>query len=249
MIQKTNFALFPSEELYGFSKKAIILVDEKKTSILAVEPFLSNTRTLLEEFKSALDREAKNPLVKIRTLKTIVQIDAFMALRKQAESASTRSKPGVAEAAKTIIEVIHKYGWSLQSAGQKSRLTQLDGLITELKTKHPAEIATISAMEQLDELELAQMEYLQADTDVVRSENNISGPTVTETRQPLTESIKQLFQIISLQEVSAPSPSVTALIASLNELITTSLATVKATNTRTENAKKNAAAASNTVSN
>ena len=240
MIQKTNFALFPSEELYGFSKKAIILVDEKKTSILAVEPFLSNTRTLLEEFKSALDREAKNPLIKIRTQKTIVQIDAFMALRKQAESASTRKKAGVSEAAKTIIEVIHKYGWSLQSVGQKARLTQLDGLITELKVKYHTEVATIGATELLDELELAQMEYLQADTDVVRSENNISEPTVTETRQPLTESVKQLFQIISLQEVSAPSVGVTALIASLNELITTSLATVKATYTRIENAKKEA---------
>lgn len=246
MIQKTNFALFPSEELYGFSKKAIILVDEKKTSILAVEPFLSNTRTLLEEFKSALDREAKNPLIKIRTQKTIVQIDAFMALRKQAESASTRKKAGVPEAAKTIIEVIHKYGWSLQSVGQKARLTQLDGLIAELKVKYHTEVATIGATELLDELELAQMEYLQADTDVVRSENNISEPTVTETRQPLTESVKQLFQIISLQEVSAPSVGVTALIASLNELITTSLATVKATYTRTENAKKEAVAATAT---
>lgn len=241
MIQKTNFALFPSEELYGFSKKAIILVDEKKTAIPAVEPFLSNTRTLLGEFKSALDREEKNPLIKIRTLKTTSQVDAFMALRKQAESASTRKKAGVSEAAKTIIEVIHKYGWSLQSAGQKARLTQLDGLITELKVKYPTEVATIGATELLDELELAQKEYLQADTDVVRSENNISEPTVTETRQPLTESVKQLFQIISLQQVSAPSPIVTALIASLNELITTSLATVKATNTRTENAKKDAA--------
>jgi len=86
---------------------------------------------------------------------------------------------------------------------------------------------------------LAQADYLQADTNVVRSENNSNEPTVADTRQPLIETIRQLFQIISLQEVSAPSPSVSALIASLNELITTSLATVKASDTRAENAKKN----------
>lgn len=239
MIQKTNLALFPSEELYSFSKKAVILVEEKKTSILAVEPFLGNTKARLEDFKSALDREDKNPLVKIRTQKATSQIDAFMALRKQAESASTRKKAGVPEAANIVIDVIHKYGWTLQKIGQKTRLTQLDGLITELKTKHPAEVATIGATELLEELELAQADYLVADTNAVRSENNSNEPTVTETRQPLTESVRQLFQIISLQEVSAPSASVTALIASLNELITTSLATVKASDTRTENAKKN----------
>lgn len=239
MIQSTNFSLFPSEELYSFSKKSVILIDEKKTTVPAVEPFLSYTKNRLEDYKSALDREAKNPLIKIRTQKDTDQIDAFMTLRKQAESASTRKKAGVAEAANTIIDVIRKYGWSIQRSGQKARLTQLEGLISELKTKYSTEVGLIGANELIEELEQAQADYLIADTNVVRSESNNNDPTVTETRQPLTESIRQLFQIISLQEVSAPSANVTALISSLNELITTSLATVKATDTRYENAKKN----------
>ena len=238
MIPTTNFSLFPSEELYSFSKKSVILIDEKKTTVPAVEPFLSNTKTRLEDYKSALDREAKNPLIKIRTQEATKQIDAFMALRKQAESASNRKKAGVAEAANTIIDVIHKYGWSVQKFGQKPRLTQLEGLITELKTKYSTEVGLIGATELLEELEQAQADYLEADTNVVRSENNSSDPTVTETRQPLTDSLKQMFQIISLQEVAAPSASVSALIASLNELITVSLATVKASDTRAENKKK-----------
>ena len=245
MIQSTNFALFPSEELYSFTKKSIILIDEKKTTVPAVEPFLSISKARLEEFKNALDREAKNPLVKIRTQKATDQIDAFMAMRKQAESASTRKKAGVAEAANSIIDLIRKYGWTLQRFGQKTRLTQLDGLISELKIKYLAEVALIGATELLEELEQAQADYLVADTNVVRSENNSNDPTVTETRQPLTDSVKQLFQIISLQEVSSPSRNLIALITSLNELITTSLATVKATNTRAENAKKDAATATN----
>jgi hypothetical protein len=244
MIQKTNFSLFPSEELYSFTKKSVILVDEKKTTIPAVEPFLSNTKIRLEEFKQALDREEKNPLVKIRTEKAISQVDAFMALRKQAESASTRKKEGVAEAANIIIDLIRKYGWNLYRFGQKTRFTQVEGLISELKTKYAAEVIAIGATELVEELELAQAEFLVADTNVVRSENNSIEPTVTETRQPLVDSVKQLLQIISLQEVSAPSASVTALINSLNELITTSLSTVKASDTRAENAKKNASQAS-----
>lgn len=238
MIQSTNLALFPSEELYSFVKKSVILIEEKKTTVPAVEPFLSNTKTRLEDYKIALDREAKNPLVKIRSQKATNQIDAFMALRKQAESASTRKKAGVAEAADVIIETIRKYGWTIQRLGQKTRLTQLDGLIYELKTKYTAQVATIGATELVEELEQAQADFLEADTNVVRSENNSSEPTVIETRQPLTETIRQLFQIISLQEVAAPSANVIALIASLNELITASLATVKASDTRAENAKK-----------
>ncbi len=238
MMQSTNFSLFPSEELYSFTKKSLILIDEKKSTIPAVVPFLSNAQTRLEDFKSALDREAKNPLVKIRSFKAINQIDAFKAFRKQVESGATRKKEGVPQAANVLIELIRKYGWALHQLGQKARYTQLEGLITELKTKYSAEVALIGATELVDELEQAQAEFLEADTNVVRSENNSSDPTVSDTRQPLIETTRQLFQIISLQEVAAPSASVTALIASLNELITTSLATVKASDTRTENAKK-----------
>lgn len=238
MIQPTNFSLFPTEELYSFSTKALILIDEKKSTVSVVEPFLGIAKVRLADLKSALDREAKNPLVKIRTLKATGQIDAFMALRKQIESASTRKKEGVAEAANTLVDLVRKYGWSIQKLGQKTRFTQVDGLISELKTKYPTEVIKVGATELVEELEQAQADYLEADTNVVRSENNSSEPTVIETRQPLTESIRQLFQIISLQEVAAPSTSLTALITSLNDLITTSLATVKASDTRTVNAKK-----------
>jgi hypothetical protein len=241
MFHSLNFGLIPSEELYSFCKKTVLLVDEKKVAIPAVEPFLSNTKIRLGDFQLALDRDANNPLIKIRKQKTKNQLDAFMALRNLAESGSTRKKPGMAEAANIVLEIIGKYGWTtLKRTGQKARYTLLDGLITELKTKYADEVALIGATEVLDELEQAQAEYLEADTNVVRSENNKSEPTIGDTRKPLIDSIRQLFQIITLQEVAAPSTSVTALIASLNELITTSLATVKATHTRAENAKKSA---------
>lgn len=240
MIQSTNFALFPGDELYGFVKKAMILIDEKKSSIPGIEPFLSKNQVLLENFKIGLDREARNPLIKIRAEKGLLQGNAFLSFRKYVESASTRSKQGVADAAEVIIDVLKKHGWRMNRIGQKSRFTLMEELISDLKTKHAAEVEIIGAAEQLAELEHAQQEYLEADTNVVRSESNSNEPTIGETRQPLVDGTRHLFQAINLQEVAAPSDSLNSLIASLNDLIVSSLSTIKASKTRAANAKKNA---------
>jgi len=96
----------------------------------------------------------------------------------------------------------------------------------------------IGGGELLDELAQAQINYETAAHNALQLASESNEPTVAETRPGLTVSIKALFQIVSLQEISAPSADVAALISSLNELITTSLSTVKATGTRAENNKK-----------
>jgi len=87
-------------------------------------------------------------------------------------------------------------------------------------------------------LEQAQRDYETASKQVVESASGNNEPTVAESRPELVAALKALFQIISLQEISAPSEDVTSLIASINELIVNSLSTVKASGTRAENAKK-----------
>lgn len=238
MITGFNYSLFPSNEFFTFSKNAVTVVDSKKTAIPAVVPFLSVSQVRLANFADALERESRNPLVQVRSKMHGYRVDAFLAFRNLCESASSRRKAGVSDAAQVLINLIRKYGWSAQLLGKKAATANLSGLITELQEKYRAEVTLIGGVELLAELVEAQTDYEKADNDVLQSESENTEPTVAETRPLLTEALRQMFQIISLQETAAPSADVTALIALLNELITSSLSTVKASDTRAENAKK-----------
>ncbi len=238
MISTLNFSLFPSKELFTFGKNAFTLVETKKASIAVLEPFLDNAKTRLASFQSALERESKNPLVKTQSEQDKIRIDAFMTFRNAAESATTRRKEGVQTAGIEIVATIRKHTWTIQTLGQKARTAALNNIISEIKTKHAAQLILIAGTELMEELEQAQRDYETASKQVVESASGNNEPTVAESRPELVAALKALFQIISLQEISAPSEDVTTLIASINELIVNSLSTVKASGTRAENKKK-----------
>lgn len=238
MIPNFNFSLFPSKELFTFGKNSIALIDAKKTQIPVVVPFLLNAKTKNDNFQSALERESKNPYIINQSEKDKIRVDAFLAFRNFVESGTTRRKAGVSEAARIIVVVIRKHAWTIQSLGLKAKTAAITNIISEIKTKYAAELALIGGDELLDELTISQIEFESAAQKVLESASAINGPTVAEARPELVAALKALFQIISLQEIAAPSAELTILVDSVNELITKSLSTVKATDTRAENKKK-----------
>lgn len=238
MITNLNFSLFPSKELFTFSKNSIALIDARKNQILVVIPFLTNASAKNDNFQNALERESKNPYIKNQSDKDKIRVDAFLAFRNFSESGTTRRKEGVSAAAEVIVAVIRKYVWSIQKLGLKAKTAAITNIISEIKTKHVVELTLIGGDELLDELTISQLEFEAAVQKVIESASVINEPTVAEARPELVAALKALFQIISLQEIAAPSADLTTLIVSLNELITTSLSTVKASDTRAENKKK-----------
>ena len=128
--------------------------------------------------------------------------------------------------------------WSIQKLGLKAKTAAITNIISEIKTKHAAELMLMGGNELLDELTISQLEFEAAAKQVIESASETNEPTVAETRPELTAALKALFQAISLQEIASPSTELTLLIASLNELVTTSLSTVKASDTRAVNKKK-----------
>jgi len=238
MITNLNFSLFPSKELFTFSKNSIVLIDARKDQIPAVIPFLTNASAKNDNFQNALERESKNPYIKNQSDQDKIRVDAFLAFRNFSESGTTRRKEGVSAAAEVIVAVIRKHVWSIQKLGLKAKTAAITNIISEIKTKHVAELTLMGGNELLDELTISQLEFEAAAKKVIESASETNEPTVAETRPELTAALKALFQAISLQEIAAPSAELTLLIASLNELVTTSLSTVKASDTRAVNKKK-----------
>lgn len=239
MITSVNYSLFPGDELLTFGLRAINAVDAKKLQLPSVVPYLNNTSVKCSAFKSALERELKNPVTKVQAAKAKVCDDAFIAFRKYSESASARRKEGWSDAANSLLSVIHKHGWSAQLLGYKAKSGVLNNIISEIRTKYPAELALIAGGELLDEVNDALIDFEVTAKQVVEVAASNNEPTVVETRPELVVALRSMFQFIGLQQIAAPGDDLTALIATLNELIVSSLSSLKASDTRTENSKKN----------
>ncbi len=238
MITSVNYSLFPGDELLTFGLRAINAVDAKKLQLPSVVPYLNNTTVKCSTFKSALERESKNPVIKVQATKSKVCDDAFIALRKYFESASARRKEGWSVAAETLLSVIRKYGWSAQLLGYKAKSAALNNIVSEIRTKYPTELALIVGGELLDEVNDALVDFEATAKQVVEVAASNNEPTVVETRPELVVALRSMFQFVGLQQIAAPSDDLTALINTLNELIVTSLSTLKASDTRAENSKK-----------
>jgi len=238
MITSVNYSLFPGAELLTFASRAIAAVDAKKLQLPSVVPYLNNSSVKCNAFKSALERGSKNPVTKLQAAKAEVCNDAFIAFRKNCESAAARRKQGWAEAAQTILTVIRKHGWSAQHLGYKAKSAVINNIISEIRTKHATELALIGVAETLDELSDAQADFETTAKQFVEVAATTNEPTVVETRPELIVAIRAMLQFIGLQQIAAPSDVLTALINELNELIVSSLSTLKASDMRAENKKK-----------
>lgn len=238
MISSVNYSLFPGDELLTFARRSIAAVDAKKLQLPSVVPYLNGATTKCNMFQRALERESKNPVTKLQAAKAEVCNDAFIAFRTYCESASARRKEGWSNAANTLLSLIRKHGWSAQHLGYKAKSGVLNNIVSEIRTKYPAELALIDAGELLDELEAAELDFEATAKQFVDVAAATNEPTVMETRPELIVALRAMLQFIGLQQIATPGDDLTALINALNELITTSLSTVRASDTRAENSKK-----------
>ena len=239
MITSVNYSLFPGDELLTFTMRVIAATEVKKLKLPSVVPYLNNTIIKCNTFRRALERESKNPITKLQTAKAQMCNDAFFAFRYYCESASARPKEGWSSAANTLLSVIRKHGWSAHRLGYKAKSGVINNIVSEIRAKYATELALISAGELLDELNDAELDFEATAKQFVEVASSSNEPTVVETRPELITAMRAQLQFIGLQQIAAPGDDLTALINALNELITSSVSTLKASDTRAENSRKN----------
>jgi len=237
MIATVNYSLFPGNELQTFGMRAYATVDAKKSDFPDVVPYLNNLEVKFNVFQSAQERESKNPATKLQGAKDERRNNAILSFRSYGESASLRPIEGWKNAGEAILGVFRKHDWSAHHLGYKAKSGVINNIISEIRTKYATELALIGGTQLLNELEIAQKKFEAAAKQFVEVAST-NEPTVAEARPEFIAAIRALFQFIGLQQIAAPSENLTALINTLNELINTSISTLKASDTRSENQKK-----------
>lgn len=239
MINSINYSLFPSDEFLTFSTRAISIAETLRSIVPALAPFIDRAANSKADFQAALERDSKNPMTPVVAAKDQACDASFLAFRTYTEACGFRSADGWKEAATKITELIRSYGWTAYGFGYKAQAAAETSMISELKNKYAAEMDTIGATTPW----FTEFEAAKADLDTAMQQS-ITGapsgePTIVATRPALIKDLRALLSMISLLNSNDDaSAELNTAETSLNELITTSLATVKATSTRAANAKK-----------
>lgn len=236
MIESLNFSLFPSEEFFTFAKESLTLADASKNSLTFLASHVTKVSNNLTLFQGALMRDAKNPYTPLLASSDSLLHSSFMGFKTYLEAMQFRKNEDYKYSSKKLEDVIRFYGWRASSKGYKFQISAMTNARKEINDKYLAEVATCKAEEWFAEWDADLTAFDNLYSESIKNAPN-GGPTLKETRDALTKSLRNLYSRINLALDEEPSAEIIALVTSINGLIVSSLTTVKAANTRDENNK------------
>ena len=232
-----NYGLFSNAELLSFCQTSLQITDESTLQTLALLPFIQKGKQDLEIYEQVYEKNQKSQFTDLLAEKDAIRDESFLAFRSSVEAASHSKNADIRNSAEKILEVIRRHGWSAASFGYKASTAAFSSIVAEINTSFSSDLALINCTPFLAELYADEKEFEKTFKNSI-STTSADEPTLTDTRRNLVNSIKGLFSMIVLLQATQPSSELAKYEQDLSQLIIQSLATVKAANTRTSNAKK-----------
>lgn len=239
MIGSINFSLLTNEVLATFAQRSLSVYGDEAALDPAVAIFFTKAGACLKQYQKVFKRVDTKPYTEYKARIDSERDEAFIAFRNYVEACSHRDFDDWMRRAEVLLKVINRHGWSAWSEGYQKQSAIMTSLISELKGQHQETLERIEAVEWLDELVQKQEAFEQAEREGVS--NVIASTTISETRPPLEEALRSLFSMTDLLCQATSSEDLAKIIAGLNNLISQTMATARATTTRQRNQEAKAA--------
>ena len=241
MYDEINYAMIPSDEFLTFGQRltGIYGVIGTGNDTYGLLPFVTKAVNAYSDYSKAFERESTNPYTKELAGNDNQRDGSFYGFRHYLISCSFRRTEGWSAAAKRILDIFRKHGWSAPHFGYKIETEVITKIIDEITSNCSAEMALLDpAADWLNELKEAQTWF--EDTQKKSVTRPTTGElTITQTRPVLTDRIRKLLDFTMLQfSEHTNDAQLAGLVSAVNELVDVTMTTVRANATRQENAKK-----------
>jgi len=233
MIKSVHFALLTPNQLFSLSEGTLALFQASSLSDGPAAPFITKLSDSQDDFSKAFKRDDKSPYTEQKALLDSERDEGFFAFRGFVEASTHRKNPEFSEPAHEIYEVIRRYGWSSWSEGYQKQSAIFANMLEELETNMSGEMDAIGATLWFQELKVAQQAFNDVKMESVS--NTVDPVTLTETRTPLEQSLRNLYSMTDLLAQTEESGTFNQLILDLNELIGQIMSVARAAQTRKEN--------------
>lgn len=240
MIEVLNYSLIESTELLTLGKGVNnIFVDfDVEDGNIALIPFVKFLRSSYLDYSKAYEREATNPYTTKLEGANNLRGNAFLCFRSYILSCTFNEAATEVEAAKRIIRVIVKHGWSSASFGYKKETAAITNITNEIKDFYMSDIQLLVATSRFDRLVTRETGFESVQKESVTQPPS-DLPTITDTRPKMIDALRKLFTTIdNLHSVDSTDTVMEGYVNSLSELITLTMSTARSNKTRKENDEK-----------
>lgn len=240
MMNSVNYSLIESDELLTFGKGITGLFSNfnPATDTYVLRPFVTRATNATAYYATAYERDLTNPY----TVKLInadrLRDGAYYYFRDFTASFLTSEVEEEKEAALRLTRIMKKHGWQAANYGYKKETAAFTKMTNEINSTAKEDLQTLGATARFEKWVTREAEFEALQESSV-SQPPSGLPTVLEARPKLIEALRRLMGQVDAHYAENPTDSTLAgYLNAINELITLTMTTARANQTRDENKKK-----------
>jgi hypothetical protein len=242
-MNQVNFSLIESDQLLTYGKGIIGLFSnfDPATDNYLLRPFVTRALSVYNDYAKAYERELKNPYTEKLKDADKLRDGSFYYFRDFVASFNTSEVNEEKEASLRVTNILEKHGWQAVNYGYKKETAAFTKMINEIKDFSMDALQLLGATARFDKWVARETEFENIQkSSVTRTPSGL--PTLVETRPKLIVALRRLMGQVEAHYAENPDDSTLAgYMKAINDLITLTMTTARAAETRQENKKKNPA--------
>lgn len=234
MLTKLPITLLTSSELVTTADRLISAIDETLATVLKIR--IDKAREASGQLAKALNKDRSSDYTPKLAEADQQRDDAFRALRYGILSASYRPDENIKSSAGELLDIFKRHNTTLYDLGYVAQSTEMKSLRSDLEQNRAA-LKKAAVQPLMTEMTEAMEHFDALYQEKLDVESGINLPLVSETRTALAKQLNLLFGHVEIM-LEDEQEGVTSLVEKFNEVITDTMTTVRARQTRSENEER-----------
>lgn len=232
-MKKIAYTILPVDGYYTFSQRFLELLKTASSETLDLVAVISPLEKIFFRFEAAYKKERKSEYTARLAAADEVRDRAYLALRYYLVACSYASVDGYSTAATTLMSIFKRLGWSMQNEGYQTESSRLGNLIAELQQDgNAALLTTVQGTAWFERLVTAANAFETVYQQKLTSEAADDSTSAYRLRSVLQEQLEISLSWLDVQLQFNKSEELSVLIGQVDELISNTMTTARASATR-----------------
>lgn len=197
-MENLNFALLTQDELFTLVQRILVHSTEANSETLNLTKVNDVIGGIQETFLESMTKDnRRSDYTEILSAKNDLRKNGFLSFRYKIKSCIYSNSPEVAAAARNLMQVIRKHGYSMQNLAYKTESTKMTELVSELE-QEPAStwVTTTTTGPELTLLKSANADFEEMSIEKAETESAENVPAATEVRKQLEKQFRMALNML-----------------------------------------------------
>ena len=208
---KISLSKLGNDELYTFIKRIENLLSKFNVELLGILLYVNLFLSKLAIYSASYEKQSAS--AKEVEHKDSIRDNFFLALRTHIDNFKRHDAEEKRQASSKLLAILNKDGKGIYNESYSVESASLESTIKEFDLNYSADIELLAATEWYQLMKAAQLDF---ETTLSKVNAEVADKKViasaTNTRKPLEEAIRKLFNFIPMQQEMTNSPELADMI-------------------------------------